>query len=152
MMEAGIALCSVYTSADKDLVVAGILFHDYGKIFEIKPSGSYTGIYTPDALLGHIYMGAAKVQEFYLEGRLTEDEYLQLAHIVLSHHGKTEWGSPVTPRTAEARIVHAIDSLDADFYKIENAVMTTPEGELCATASRDGAYYHPHPLSGKKGG
>lgn len=146
MMMAGDAICKVYTAANRDLVIAGCLFHDYGKIWEMKPTAAGNGEYTEYMLLGHIPIGAMKVKEFYDEGRLTKDEYLQLAHIVLAHHGQLEWGSPVTPKTFEAKIVHALDSLDAEYNKLELAFLKIPEGETNAKYGVKEQMYHPFPI------
>ena len=142
MMEAGVKLCEVYTGANRDLVIAGILFHDYGKIFEMTKTDAWVGEYTPDALLGHIFIGAAKLNSYMEAGILTYEEYRQLAHVVLAHHGQNEWGSPVTPMTPEAMIVHSVDNLDARINAMEWAALTTPAGEL----SRNG-FYNPLPLT-----
>ena len=130
MMQAADALCNVYTEANRDLLLTACLFHDIGKLDELEPTTSGAGQYTKYELLGHIPRGAMRVYKYYLEGKLSEEEYLLLAHCVLAHHGQLEWGSPVKPMILEARMLHAIDSLDAEAFKIENKQMTMSEGEF----------------------
>lgn len=102
--------------ANVDLVVAGALLHDVGKVdaYTIGPGG-FT--YTPCGLLvGHVVLGA-----LMLERRLaaratpacTPGQLLDLQHLILSHHGKLEHGSPVEPMTVEAEIVHWADEASA---------------------------------------
>ncbi|HNQ70242.1 MULTISPECIES: HD domain-containing protein [Mesotoga] len=110
-------------SVDGDLLVAGALLHDIGKVYEytITPNGIER---TNDGeLVGHIAMGIemvskaiSKIQGF--------PRYLQteIKHLLLSHHGEMEWGSPVIPKTTEAIVLHMADDLDskvAQFREIE---------------------------------
>ena len=90
---------------DKDLIVAGALLHDVGKLREISASMGFP--YTTEGrLLGHISMSAAIVQEAAVKARVTGPKLQQLLHIILSHHGEPEKGSPVACATKEAFIVH----------------------------------------------
>ena len=97
---------------DKDLIVAGALLHDVGKLREISASIGFP--YTTEGrLLGHISMSAAMVQEAAAKARVTGPKLQHLLHIVLAHHGEPEKGSPVACATKEAFIVHYADELDA---------------------------------------
>ena len=97
---------------DKDLIVAGALLHDVGKLREISASMGFP--YTTEGrLLGHISMSAAIVQEAAAKARVTGPKLQHLLHIVLAHHGEPEKGSPVACATKEAFIVHYADELDA---------------------------------------
>lgn len=97
---------------DKDLIVAGALLHDVGKLREISASMGFP--YTMEGrLLGHISMSAAMVQEAAAKARVTGPKLQHLLHIVLAHHGEPEKGSPVACATKEAFIVHYADELDA---------------------------------------
>ena len=102
--------------ANVDLCVAGALLHDVGKVeaYEVGPAGFAP---TPcGLLLGHVVLGA-----LMLERRLaavgkpvcSEGQLLELQHLILSHHGQLEFGSPVQPMTAEAEIVHRADEASA---------------------------------------
>ena len=97
---------------DEDLIVAGALLHDVGKLREISASMGFP--YTTEGrLLGHISMSAAIVQEAAAKARVTGPKLQHLLHIVLAHHGEPEKGSPVACATKEAFIVHYADELDA---------------------------------------
>ena len=97
---------------DKDLIVAGALLHDVGKLREISASMGFP--YTTEGrLLGHISISAAIVQEAAAKARVTGPKLQHLLHIVLAHHGEPEKGSPVACATKEAFIVHYADELDA---------------------------------------
>jgi len=111
--------------ANVDLCVTGALLHDIGKVesYEIAPSGFG---YTPCGLLvGHVVLGT-----LMLERRLaaldqpvcTEGQLLELQHLILSHHGKLEYGSPVQPMTTEAEIVHRADEASAKATDMFDAI------------------------------
>ena len=89
-----IAMAESIGGVDKDLIVAGALLHDVGKLREISASMGFP--YTTEGrLLGHISMSAAIVQEAAAKARVTGPKLQQLLHIILSHHGEPEKGSPV---------------------------------------------------------
>ena len=117
-----IAMAESIGGVDKDLIVAGALLHDVGKLREISASMGFP--YTTEGrLLGHISMSAAIVQEAAAKARVTGPKLQQLLHIILSHHGEPEKGSPVACATKEAFIVHYADELDAvmnQFKKTDN--------------------------------
>ena len=104
--------CDHYTELNRDLVVAGVFLHDVGKTAELSFERSF-GYTDLGNLVGHISTEvqwinreADRIQGFPAELRM------QLVHIVLSHHGKLEFGSPVLPKTPEALLVHYLDDLD----------------------------------------
>lgn len=99
-----------------------ILFHDYGKVYEYNRQGdTQQDMY----LLGHIYMGAHKLQNVLEAQGIDAQEVKRIVHVILAHHGQREWGSPVLPCTQEAAIVHYLDNISA---KVETMEMT-PDGE-----------------------
>lgn len=111
---AGIAqsLADRIGGVDKDLIVAGALLHDIGKIREISSDIGFP--YTMEGrLLGHVSMSAVMVQEAAGKAKVTGHKLQQLLHIVLSHHGEQEKGSPVACATKESFIVHYADEIDA---------------------------------------
>ena len=104
--------CGHYRDLNRDLVLAGVLLHDVGKTAELSYARSF-GYTDIGNLLGHISMEAQWIQKAADAIPGFPDELrLQLIHIVLSHHGKLEFGSPVLPKTPEALIVHYLDDLD----------------------------------------
>jgi 3'-5' exoribonuclease len=98
---------------DRDLLIAGALLHDLGKVIEIEPppAGAYT---TPGRLLGHILLGIQIVDR---EARdvpgFDEERLLLVQHLIASHQGRPEWESPRVPQVIEALVLHYADDLDA---------------------------------------
>jgi 3'-5' exoribonuclease len=107
------AVADHYGDLDRDLLVAGAFLHDIGKTVEIavEPGFPYT---EEGTLLGHIPLGYAMVRERIagIPG-FPPDIAVDLGHLVLSHQGELEWGSPVQPRTLEALVLHFVDNLDS---------------------------------------
>jgi 3'-5' exoribonuclease len=98
---------------NEDLVVTGALLHDLGKIWELDLGSSIS--YTDDGrLIGHLSMEVLFVDRILDEMPAFPAEHRrQLLHILLSHHGKYEYGSPRRPKTPEALLVHMVDNLDS---------------------------------------
>ena len=119
-----------YKFINKDLVYAGIILHDVGKVTELSgPKGTeYT---KTGKLLGHIVIGLNEVYATAcdLEVENTE-EVLNLLHIIASHHGELEYGSPKVPQTPEAELVHLLDYSDSRLAALEDEVTKTDKGEF----------------------
>jgi 3'-5' exoribonuclease len=114
-------LAEVY-GADTDILVAGAILHDIGKLQELSYDGGTS--YSRDGrLLGHISMGMVLVRE---AARTIPDFppalLTHIEHLVLSHHGEVELGSPVEPMTVEAFILAAVDRLDATVHQVRHAI------------------------------
>ena len=98
---------------DKDLLLAGVVLHDVGKTIELGGGGGleYT---TRGRLLGHMALAVQMIERHRAAGQpLAEETLDRLAHLILSHHGDKEKGSPVNPATAEALLLHHIDMTDS---------------------------------------
>lgn len=106
-------LAGHYPTVNRDMLIAGGILHDIGKIeeFTYDRAIDYT---TPGRLIGHIIMGTEMIDRRIgaIEG-FPEELALELKHVVLAHHGELDFGSPKRPKTVEALIVHFIDDLDA---------------------------------------
>jgi 3'-5' exoribonuclease len=124
-----LALSSLYPQLDRQTLLAGALCHDLGKIWEL--GGDLVVEYTsPGRLLGHIALGLEKLEPLLSASGLEEELILHLKHLVLSHHGSREFGSPVLPATAEALALHYADNLDAKLNQARVALEgTAPAGE-----------------------
>lgn len=121
-----------YPQVSADLVLAGIFLHDCGKTAELSYTASFS--YTTDGqLLGHIVQAIVWIHEKVRElerrtGRRFPPEILTaLMHIIVSHHGKYEFGSPKLPSTAEAIMVHHLDNLDAKLHMVFSAIEADPD-------------------------
>ena len=122
MAEVGRGVARAY-GADEDLVVAGALLHDIGKLQELAYAQGATA-YTRDGnLLGHIAQGLVLVRD-QIRGisGFPDDLRAQLEHLVLSHHGSKDFGLPVEPKTIEAFILAAVDDLDARINQVRQAL------------------------------
>jgi 3'-5' exoribonuclease len=116
--------------ANEDLVLAGVVLHDIGKIQELtyEPGGA---TYSRDGnLVGHIGLGLIMVREAAagISG-FPDDLRAHIEHLIVSHHGSREHGSPVEPKTIEAFILAAVDELDSQLNQVRRAVNEDPGGE-----------------------
>lgn len=112
------ALAEVTEGANVDVATVGAMLHDIGKLFTYRINGISVELTANGKLYDHIFMGAEFVGNFAEAHVNTDDPYVYgkvrlLRHIILSHHGELEFGSPVTPMCVEAYIVHYADALDA---------------------------------------
>lgn len=113
MVKIGRNLAKHYPYVNKDLLVSGILLHDMGKAIEYSTGPTFD--FTEDGrLVGHIPRAAILVELAAKKMSNFPTAQLQhLVHLILSHHGIQEWGSPVVPKTLEAILLHQIDLLDS---------------------------------------
>lgn len=130
MIKLANALCDLYPGVNRDYLVAGAILHDLGKIEELT-SPVVTEYSTSGKLLGHISILDANLYDVAKELKLDETEELTLLrHMVLSHHGELEFGSPIRPLTLEAEMLSFIDNIDAKINIIEKALVDVKEGEF----------------------
>ena len=130
MIKLAVALCNIYPSVNRDYLLAGVILHDLGKIEELT-SPVVTEYSTKGQLLGHISILDARLLEIGKELGLEESEELMiLRHMVLSHHGQFEFGSPVRPETLEAEMLNLIDNIDARVNTIDKALSEVKEGDF----------------------
>ncbi len=117
MMDIAEGLARFYPGVDRDLLVLGVFLHDAGKVRELSYGRAF-GYTDEGQLLGHIALGMEMLIE--AAGKLAEplprETLVRLKHLVLSHHGTHEWGSPKVPMTPEAILLHEIDSLDTRMH------------------------------------
>jgi len=114
--------CAHYPEMNRDLVLAGVLLHDVGKTAELTYQRSF-GYSDAGNLIGHISMEAEWISRAVaLIPDFPEELRLLILHIVLSHHGKQEFGSPVVPKTPEALLVHYLDDLDGKLEAMFKAI------------------------------
>ncbi len=106
----------------EDMVVAGALLHDLGKIWELEIDSSIS--YTDDGrLIGHLSMEVLFVDKVISElPEFPAEHRRQLLHILLAHHGEYEYGSPRRPKTPEALLVHMVDNLDSKMAGMLEAI------------------------------
>ncbi|PAK40306.1 3'-5' exoribonuclease YhaM [Peribacillus simplex] len=123
------AISTLYPSLNKDLLYAGVILHDLGKVHEL--SGPVSTVYTVEGnLLGHITIMVNEVGKAAEELGIEAEEIMILKHLILSHHGKAEWGSPKPPMVREAEVLHYIDNMDAKINMMDRALEKVKPGEF----------------------
>ncbi|MCX8190161.1 MAG: HD domain-containing protein [Candidatus Diapherotrites archaeon] len=110
-------VCEFYPAINKDILIAGALLHDIGKLEELEITSRIKST-TRGQLLGHITLGAVFLERKCQEFEIDEMTKNKLLHIVVSHHGKQEYGSPKEPMFAEALIVYYADELSSKTAEI----------------------------------
>ena len=129
MLKMANEICKLYPFLNRDLLISGVLLHDIGKIREL--GGEAVTEYTLEGkLLGHISISVEMIQETADELELTGESVTLLKHVVLAHHGKREFGSPVLPQLIEAEALHLIDDFDAKMTMINKELDKTAAGEF----------------------
>ncbi|MGY3724618.1 3'-5' exoribonuclease [Granulicatella balaenopterae] len=131
MLRIAKSLANQYEVLNKPLLYSGVILHDLGKTMEL--TGAVGTEYTLKGnLLGHIVMMEEEISKACIELQIDEDceEIIALKHVVLAHHGKLEYGSPVRPHLLEAEILHQIDLMDASINMITQALQKTTPGEF----------------------
>ncbi len=133
MMRAALAVAAAYPALNRDLLIAGVLFHDAGKLWEnaLPADGFAMPFDERGELLGHITIGIELVNALWRKLLATseaaawnglqpagEDVRLHLLHLLAAHHGELQFGSPVVPKTPEAWALHYVDNLDAKMEMI----------------------------------
>jgi 3'-5' exoribonuclease len=137
MLRVAMAILPLYPQVQADLVLAGIFLHDMGKTEELSYEMAFS--YTDSGqLIGHIaqtlIMVNKKADALKAKGAPVDKQILDaIGHIILSHHGEYEFGSPKLPATPEAFMVYYIDDLDAKVSQVTTAIENEP-GESDWTA------------------
>ena len=121
-------LAPIY-DCDYDLLITGCLLHDLGKITELE--GPIVYKYSLEGkLLGHISIMAAEIRKAAEELNIQSEIPVLLEHMVLSHHGQPDFGSPVMPLTKEALLLSLIDNLDSKMVVINKAIADIEPGNF----------------------
>src|SRR5699024_5501555 len=129
MLRVAKSICDIYPLLNRSLLYSAIILHDLGKVREL--SGPVATTYTVEGnLLGHISIASDEVAEAARELNLDGEEVLLLRHMILSHHGKMEFGSPKLPHMKEAEILFFIDNIDDKMNMFEKAYKKTDKGQF----------------------
>ena len=130
MLRSANQLHSVYPFLSKDILYTGIVLHDIGKIVEMTSdeNGIVLEYSKEGQLLGHIITGICMIDQTAKELNIDPEKALLLKHVLLSHHGVPEYGSPKPPMLAEAEMIHYIDEVDARMNQFQSVLADTTEG------------------------
>lgn len=117
-------VCEVYPFVDKDLLLAGAMLHDISKLeeFQVDKTGLAEGYSIEGNLLGHLAMGAAKIERYAEKLGISRKTSVLVQHMILSHHGEPEFGAAVRPMFIEAELLSELDLMDSRVYEMQEAV------------------------------
>ena len=132
MLAAGEKLSEIYTFLNTDLLYAGIILHDIGKIYEMNASelGIVSEYTIEGQLIGHIVQGIKMIETASLEVKADKEVSMLLQHMILSHHYEADYGSPKKPMIPEAEMLHHLDIMDARMYDMNKALTDTEKGKF----------------------
>lgn len=121
-------MCAHYTRLNRDLLLAGVVLHDFGKLEELAMDlvVSYT---VPGQVVGHIGLGLVLLERYAIRIDLDPWTKTMLQHLIVSHHGVMEYGALKLPMTPEAIALHYIDEMDARLEQAFRVIETTPDEE-----------------------
>ena len=145
MLKLANALCDIYPQLNRDLLVSGVLCHDIGKLYELD-SPIATQYTVEGNLCGHISIMHGLIMEIADQYHLADKEQtLLLRHLILSHHGQYEYGSPVRPQLMEAEMLYYIDNIDAKMDMLTTLMNKTEPGTFSERmfALDNRRFYHP---------
>src|SRR5690606_6207923 len=122
-------MTNIYPFLNKELLYAGTILHDISKINEMTGvDGEYT---TEGTLLGHIVMGSIEIDKAAVKlGFENSEEVMLLKHMMISHHGQLNFGSPKKPQLGEALLLWFMDTIDSKFTELGTALEETKSGEF----------------------
>ena len=145
MIKLANALADIYPSVNRDYLLGGVIIHDLGKIEEFE-SPILTEYSTKGKLLGHISIIDARLLQIGKDLNLEDsEELLVLRHMVLSHHGEYEYGSPILPETLEAELLTYIDNIDSKVAIIDKALSDVKVGEFSGRIfAMENRYFYKH--------
>ena len=126
------SVCGIYPFTDRELLISGAILHDIAKLdeFSVGELGIAEGYTVEGNLLGHLAMGAARVDEYAKKLGISRKTSVLLQHMLLSHHGDPQFGAAVRPMFIEAEILSEIDLLDSRIYEMREAVGSVKPDEF----------------------
>ena len=127
-------VCNVYPFIDRELLLAGAILHDISKIdeFDVNDAGVADGYTIEGNLLGHISMGATKIDKYAERLGVERRVSVLLQHMILSHHGEPEFGAAVRPMFIEAEVLSELDLMDARIFEMREAVAAASPNDFSA--------------------
>ncbi len=130
MLKTAKVVMEVYPWLNSDLLYAGVILHDLCKTEEMDSDqmGVVRDYSKEGLLLGHLVLGVTRIQEAANDLGISGEEVLLLQHMMLSHHGEAEFGSPRKPMFPEAEVLHWVDLLDARMNEMQTAIAKLKPG------------------------
>ncbi len=126
------SVSTIYPSVDRELLLSGAILHDIAKLKEytLSDTGMVNGHTVEGILLGHLIMGSEEVGKKCDDLGIPEEKKYLLQHMLISHHGKPEFGAAVRPGFIEAEVLSQLDLFDANMYEMADAVQGVKKGEF----------------------
>lgn len=152
VLRAAESLLPLYPFLDGDLLRAGAIAHDLSKTMEFlsDEAGNVSDYSMEGQLLGHLVHGVTQVKEAARRAHAEGEYALLLCHMVISHHGEPEYGSPRPPMFPEAEMLHLLDDMDAKMNEMEGIMRRTPAGAFSEKIwTLDRRMYHPRYQAGE---
>lgn len=121
------AICSLYPSINRSLLLAGAMLHDVGKVEELSLNSGLLDYTDQGRLMGHMVLGVEMIADRIKRIKeFPEALAVRIKHLVISHHGRHEFGSPILPMLHEAFVLNFIDDLDAKINYVERLSSSLP--------------------------
>lgn len=143
LMEVAMRIAPRYPQLDRDLLLMGAFLHDMGKVDELRYERELA--YSDEGqLIGHLVMAVSLLEEKVREAEklsgepVPQETVLRLKHMIVSHHGEYEYGSPKLPMTTEAVALYCLDNLDAKVFAFHQQLRDDPN------VGSPWTHYHPH--------
>lgn len=127
-------VCEVYPFVDKDLLLTGAMLHDISKLeeFVVNEAGIAENYSIEGNLLGHLTMGAVKVNKYAERLGIDRKTAMLVEHMILSHHGEPDFGAAVRPMFIEAELLSQLDLMDSRVYEMREAVASLNADDFSA--------------------
>ena len=124
MLRAAKAMMGIYPQLNASLLTAGVIVHDLAKMDEMDADslGMVSDYSLDGKLIGHIVRGVVRIEEAAKATNASKEKALLLQHMMLSHHGIADYGSPKPPMFPEAEVLHTLDTLDARLFQMYEAL------------------------------
>ncbi|MCF0260227.1 MAG: HD domain-containing protein, partial [Erysipelotrichaceae bacterium] len=146
MAESGLALAKIYPEINPDLIAAGAIVHDIGKLeeYETEPSGMIRDYTAAGDLLSHNILGILSLEQACKKTNASKETLLALSHMIESHHGAPERGSAIRPMFLEADLLHHLDMIDSRIWIFNREQEKLEPGEVSRPIKAiDGPVYRP---------
>ncbi len=126
------SVSKIYPNVNRELLISGAILHDVAKTWELESNatGLAKGYSVEGELIGHLVKGAMYVNDAAKELQIESEKVALLEHMLISHHGVPDFGSPIRPMFLEAEILSSLDSLDATIFEINNATNKVEVGKF----------------------
>ncbi|MEE0407070.1 MAG: HD domain-containing protein [Desulfovibrio sp.] len=142
------AEADLYPDIDRQILLAGALFHDIGKMREMR-STAFETTYTPEGnLMGHLTLGVLMLEPYCRKAGLPDPLREHFFHLILSHHGHIEYGAVKPPQSREALALFAADYLDSHMNMMDSHLKEIPTGQCAFVRGLEAGLYHPERTPG----